>query len=57
LEHYLHPEGVQKLAHLEQTGLLTLLYANERSIIYAVPGRLAQTQQGFYAPVQETAMR
>lgn len=57
LEHYLHPDGVQMLTQLEAAGLLTLLYANERSIIYAVPGRLAQTQQGFYAPVQQTAIR
>ncbi len=56
LEHYSHPEGVQKLAYLEAAGLLTSIYRNDRAIIYAVPGRLAQTQQGFYAPFLQTAI-
>ncbi len=56
LEQFLHPEGVQKLAQFAATGQLTAIYRNDRSIIYAVPGRLAQTQQGFYAPLPQTAM-
>lgn len=57
LEQYVHPDGVQKLAIMAMNGQLTPIFSGERSIIYAVPGRLAQTQQGFYAPQQQTAMR
>lgn len=57
LEHYMHPEGVQKLAHMANNGQLAPLFRNERSIIYAVPGRLAQTDQGFYPNPVQTAMR
>ncbi len=57
LEHYLHPDGVQKLAVMAANGQLTAIYTDELSVIYAVPGRLAQTQQGFYAPLGQTAMR
>lgn len=57
LEAYMHPDGVQKLALMATNGQLTPIFTGERSIIYAVPGRLAQTQQGFYAPQLQTAMR
>ncbi|MBX3015299.1 MAG: glycosyltransferase family 39 protein, partial [Caldilineaceae bacterium] len=57
LEHYVHPEGVQKLAMLAANGELVSVFTNERSIIYSVPGRLVQTQQGFYVPQGQSAMR
>jgi YYY domain-containing protein len=69
LEQHQHPDGVQKLAVMAANGQLTPIYVGsaparegalntgERSILYAVPGRLAQTQQGFYAPLGQTAMR
>ena len=57
LELYQHPDGVQKLAVMAANGQLIPIFTGERSIIYAVPGRMAQTQQGFYAPAGPTAMR
>lgn len=57
LEQYVHPDGVQKLALMAMDGQLTTLFTGERSVIYAVPGRLAQTQQGFYVAQQQTVMR
>ncbi|MCE7982598.1 MAG: hypothetical protein DYG89_15545 [Caldilinea sp. CFX5] len=57
LEQHQHPDGVQKLAVMAANGQLTPIFTGERSILYAVPGRLAQTQQGFYAPLGQTAMR
>ena len=50
LEHYLHPDGVQKFATMAEQGLLALLYENERATIYAVPGRLQQQADGAYIP-------
>jgi uncharacterized membrane protein len=57
LEHYSHPEGVQKLAHMAANGQLIPLFNNEGAIIYGVPGQLAQTEQGYYAHQVQTAMR
>lgn len=57
LEQYLHPDSVQLLALMAMNGQLTPIFTGERSIIYAVPGRLAQTQQGFYVAQQQTVMR
>jgi len=50
LEQQQHPDGVEKLRQMAANGLLTVLYENERTIIYAVPGRLAQTEDGVYVP-------
>jgi len=50
LEQDRHPEGVQKLKQMASDGHLTPLFQNERTVIYAVPGRLTQTAQGFYLP-------
>lgn len=57
LEHYVHPAGVQKLAQMAAEGQLAPLFSNERSIIYAVPGRLVQTNQGNYVHAAQMAMR
>ena len=50
LEQYLHPEGTDKFAHMAENGLLTPIYENERVVIYAVPGQVAQTADGDYVP-------
>ncbi len=52
LERYLHPAGVDKLQQMAQQGLLTVLYTNEQSTIYAVPGRLQLTDEGIYLPTR-----
>ena len=51
LERYHHPEGVQKLAKMASEGRLEVLYQNEGVVIYAVPGRIQQTEGGWYVPV------
>jgi hypothetical protein len=53
LERFHHPEGVQKLAKMASEGRLEVLYQNESVIIYAVPGKLAQTEEGWYVPVPQ----
>jgi uncharacterized membrane protein len=53
IEHYLHPEGVQKLAKMASEGRLVVLYENEGVVIYAVPERLVQTEGGWYEPVPQ----
>jgi uncharacterized membrane protein len=53
LERYHHPEGVQKLANMASEGRLEVLYQNDSVTIYAVPGTLAQTEGGWYAPVPQ----
>ncbi|MCX6044739.1 MAG: DUF2298 domain-containing protein [Chloroflexi bacterium] len=50
LEQDRHPDGVKKLEQLAATGVLTPIFRNERTVIYAVPGHLVQTTQGFYRP-------
>ena len=50
LEQQQHPAGVEKLAQMAEDGLLTPIYTNERVIIYAVPGALAQDDHGGYQP-------
>jgi uncharacterized membrane protein len=50
LEQYLHPAAVEKLAQMARQGLLTPVYSNERTVIYAVPGRLIQTEAGYFVP-------
>lgn len=50
LERYLHPAGVEKLQRMADEGGLTVLYENEQSTIYAVPGRLQLTDEGYYVP-------
>ncbi len=50
LEQQQHPAGVEKLAQMAEGGLLTPIYTNERVIIYAVPGALAQDDDGGYQP-------
>jgi uncharacterized membrane protein len=51
LERYLHPDGVNKLAEMAAQGLLTPIYQNADTLIYAVPGRMVE-QDGIYVPVQ-----
>jgi uncharacterized membrane protein len=51
LERYHHPESVQKLANMATEGRLEVLYENEGVVIYAVPGRLAIQDGGWYIPV------
>jgi hypothetical protein len=53
LERYLHPETVQKLAQMANAGLLTILYENEQTTIYAVQGQLVETEAGYYLPAAE----
>jgi uncharacterized membrane protein len=50
LEQYQHPAAVQKLAQMAAQGALTPLFINERTTIYAVPGRLVQTADNTYIP-------
>jgi uncharacterized membrane protein len=50
LERYLHPQAVQKLVQMADAGLLTVLYENEQTTIYAVPGQLVETEAGNYLP-------
>jgi uncharacterized membrane protein len=52
LERHHHPEGVQKLAQMAQLGMLSVLYENERTVLYAVPGRLVETSGGIYRPAR-----
>ncbi|MCL4858804.1 MAG: glycosyltransferase family 39 protein [Caldilineaceae bacterium] len=48
LERYLHPDGVEKLAQMAAQGLLTPIYENERTTIYAAAGRIARSVDGKY---------
>lgn len=57
LEQHSHPEGVRKLAQMAANGQLIPLFTNERALIYGVPGKLAQTDQGVYVHAVQTAMR
>ena len=50
LERYLHPDGVQKLEQMAVMGLLEPVFANEGTTVYAVAGRLAGHDAGFYVP-------
>jgi len=50
LERFKHPEGVFKLEQMADAQLLTPIFQNERTIIYAVPDRLAQDEAGIYFP-------
>ena len=50
LERFKHPEGVFKLEQMADDGLLMPIFQNERTIIYAVPDRLAQDEVGIYFP-------
>ena len=50
LERFKHPEGVFKLEQMANNGLLTPIFQNERTVIYAVPDRLAQDKAGIYFP-------
>ncbi len=50
LEQYLHPAAVERLQQLTANGQLTILFSTEKSAIYAVPGRLTQTTEGYYIP-------
>jgi uncharacterized membrane protein len=52
LERFLHPDGVRKFEAMAAQGLLTPIYQNERVTIYSAPGRLAQQDDGVYAPAQ-----
>ncbi|MCC6456508.1 MAG: glycosyltransferase family 39 protein [Caldilineaceae bacterium] len=53
LERYRHPEGVQKLANMATAGRLDVLFENEGVVIYAVPGRLAMQDGGWFVPVPQ----
>ena len=50
LEQQQNPDGVQKINQMAAAGLLTKLYSNDHTVIYAVPGRLVQTADGVYRP-------
>lgn len=50
LEQYLHPAAVERLQQLTANGQLTVLFSTEKSALYAVPGRLMQTTEGYYIP-------
>jgi len=50
LERYLHPGGVQKLEDMAALELLEPIYINERTTIFAVPGRLVAHEDGYLAP-------
>ncbi len=50
LEQHQHRAGVEKLENMASEGLLVPIYSNERVIIYAVPGELAQDDDGGYRP-------
>jgi YYY domain-containing protein len=56
LEHYLHPAGVERIQQLAATGQLIPLFSTSGSAIYAVPGRLTETAQGYYVPTASAAM-
>jgi uncharacterized membrane protein len=56
LERYLHPAGVERLQQLADNGQLTGLFATEQSTIYAVPGRLGETAQGYYVPLPQNPL-
>ncbi|MEZ4836058.1 MAG: DUF2298 domain-containing protein [Caldilineaceae bacterium] len=50
LERHLHPGAVDKLARMAEQGLITQIYANDRSILYAVTGRLLRAADEVYYP-------
>ncbi len=50
LERYLHPDGVARLESIVSSGALEEIYANERTGIYAVAGRLTRDEMGHYLP-------
>jgi YYY domain-containing protein len=50
LERYLHPDGIARLEQMAATGALVEIYANERTTLYAVRGRMARDAQGRYLP-------
>jgi uncharacterized membrane protein len=50
LERFLHPEGVAKLEAMADEGRLAPIYQNEGVVIYAVPGRMVATPQGYLVP-------
>ena len=48
LEQYKHPQGAAKLAQMAESGTLVAVYRNDRVIIYAVPGKVVQGEDGLY---------
>ena len=50
LERHQHPDAVDKLNVLLEQGQLMMLYENSGVQIYAVPGKLRQSQEGYYYP-------
>ena len=50
LEERLHPDGVAKLEVMAEQGMLDVIYANDRVIIYAVEGELARNDEGVFQP-------
>jgi uncharacterized membrane protein len=50
LEEHQHAGGVEKIQQMAEMGMLTLLYENERSTIYAFPERLVYSEAGYFAP-------
>ncbi len=50
LERHQHRAGVEKLEQMASEGLLIPIYGNDRVTIYAVPGQLAQDDDGRYRP-------
>ena len=54
LERYLHPDGVARLESIVSSGALEEIYANERTTIYAVTGRLTRDDVGRYLPASDS---
>lgn len=54
LETHLHSQGLDKLKHMYATGLLTIIYQNDKTIIYAVPTNIKQAEDGKYYPIAVT---
>ena len=50
LERHQHPQAVDKFQRMADQGLLTPIYRNERVVIYAVPGKLVQAEDGRFYP-------
>ncbi len=56
LERYLHPDAVARLEQMAANGALEIIFGNERTTIYAVPGRLARDGEGHYIPAGAAQM-
>ena len=55
LERHQHPQAVDKFQRMAEQGQLVPIYRNPRVVIYAAPGKLIRTPEGWYAPASATA--